>query len=887
VSATRRSWPAALHALLFRCYPRRFRADFGDEAQRVFEARLSSARAESRRRAAVFAVTALVDVLWSGLAARVDGRRAPRFAPRQILGELKIGVRMLWRSRGSTTLSMTTLGLGIGLTAAAFCVVDAVLLAPLPFADSHRLVRVRGGQAYLDMIDWTAGGSVMFAGVGGYRAQTVDVVDAAGTERLPGALVTGDLFDVVGVRPALGRLIAASDDRPGAEPVAVLSHGLWRRRYGGRADAIGETLATADVRYRIVGVLPAEFFLPLTTADVVVAARPIATEFDFRGVHSLTAIGRLSSGVMLPAAQAAMDAIAVRLEQQYPQSNQDVRFVLQPVDDWLLGDLRMPLLTLFGAIGAFWLIACANVANLQVGRALSRQDEMAVRRAIGASDLRLTRLAFIEQLTLIVPAGVAGAAMAWALLRVLSSFSLDVMPRLDGAAVDLRALLFVAALTGATVLVFGAMPVIAAVGGARATVVSHGERVHRRTRLISALLTAEVAITLMLAIGGGLLLRSYTRLMRVDPGFDTSRLLTFNLTLRPLPRLPPAPPEAAASRTADALAARNSVFRDVTTALAAIPGVDAVAATTDLPIAAGANYHNLVIDGHESTTARPPEIYYRGVSAGFFSALRLPLIDGRDIAADDHAGAPPVVVVNQAFVRSYLSGENAIGRRVRWAAGHAPWMTIVGVAADVRGLGLDADEVPAVYGPAVQDSAVWRRFMDFAVRTSVDPATIAPQVRTAVAAIDPSMPVMRLQSMEALIAQSTAGRRFVLTFLTVFSVAALVLVVAGLSGAVTYAVRMRRAEFGVRLALGAQPRQVVRLALRQAWLSMAVGTAIGLAGAVLSVRAIASLLYQVSERDVLVYAAAALTVAATATVAALVPAVRAGRINPLIVLGRD
>jgi putative ABC transport system permease protein len=728
----------------------------------------------------------------------------------------------------------------------------------------------------------------MFAGFGGYRAQTFDVVDAAGTERLPGAIVTGGLFDVVGVRPALGRLIAASDDRPGAEPVAVLSHGMWRRRYAGSADVIGKMLDTADVRYRIVGVLPARFFLPLTTADVVVAARPLSTEFDFRGVHSLTAIGRLNGGVVLPAAQGAMEATAQRLAAQYPQSNQDVRFVLQPVDDWLLGDVRMPLLTLFGAIGAFWLIACANVANLQVGRALSRQDEMAVRRAIGASDLRLTRLAFVEQLSLIVPAGVAGAAVAWALLRVLSSFSLDAMPRLDVAAVDLRALLFVAALTGATALVFGAMPVIAVVGGARATVLSHGERVHRRTRLISVLLTAEVAITLMLAIGGGLLLRSYTRLMRVDPGFDTSGLLTFNLTLRPLPRLPPPPtPEAAASRTAAALATRDNFFSEVTTALRAIPGVEAVAATTDLPIAAGANFHNLVIEGDESTSGRPPEIYYRGVSDGFFSALRLPLIAGRDISADDHAGAPPVVVVNQAFVRSYLAGEDAIGRRVRWAAGNAPWMTIVGVAADVRALGLDAEEVPAVYGPAVQDAAVWRRFMDFAVRTSVDPATIAPQVRTAVAAIDPSMPVMRLQSMEALIAQSTADRRFVLTFLTVFSVAALVLVVAGLYGAVTYAVRMRRAEFGVRLALGAQPRQVVRLALRQAWLSMAVGTAIGLAGAVLSVRAIASLLYQVSQRDVLVYAAAALIIAATATLAALVPAMRAGRINPLVVLGRD
>jgi predicted permease len=437
-------------------------------------------------------------------------------------------------------------------------------------------------------------------------------------------------------------------------------------------------------------------------------------------------------------------------------------------------------------------------------------------------------------------------------------------------------------------VLLGLLPAITAVTSRDRPGAATGQRVHGRGRhLVTTLLVAEIAVTLVMTIGGALLLQSYSRLMRVDPGFDPASVLTFNVTLRPLPRLPrPPTPQAQAARTAEQLAERNLFYAEVIAAVQRIPGVSAIAASTDLPIAEGNNYHNFVIDGRPVQVGTEPEAYYRGINDDFFEAMKLPMARGRAFTADDHSRAQPVVIVNETLAQRYFPGEDAIGKRINWLDPGTPWLTIVGVAKDVKGLALDADEVPAVYGPYSQDRAVWRRSMDFAVRTSVDPASIAPAVRRAVAAVDPTVPATRMLTMQAVIGRSTADRRFMLTCLEFFSTMSLTLIVVGLYGVVSYAVRMRTAEFGVRLALGARPGSVVRLALRQAWWSTLAGTAIGIAGALAGARVLTSLLFHVSQTDAPTYALSAAGVVVIATLAALLPARRAGKVDPLMLVRR-
>jgi putative ABC transport system permease protein len=882
-------WLAAAHRRLLTCYPPAFRAEFGDEAQAAFEARLAAARARGRWPTAVFVVVGLIDVPLSGWGERFRRPRPARGRAPQgdsIMMDVRVAFRVLRRAPGLTLFSVAALGVGIGVTTAMFGVVDAVLLKPLPYEAPDRLVRLRGGQSYLDLQDLIAQAQLVKA-FGGFRPQTFDRVTPSGAERLPGAFVTGELFGTLGIRPAMGRLIDPNDDRPGEARVIVISHGLWQRQFGGRLDIVGQSATFGETTYRIIGVLPPDFAFPLIAADVVAAVRAESNEVAYRGVHSLTGLARLGDGVTAAAAQTEMDGVSARLAAQYPGSNRDVRFVLQSFSEWLAGRARSSLLLLFGAVTLVWLIACANVANLQVGRAVGRREEMAVRRAMGATRPRLVRQLLVEHLAVAVAAGLVGTAVAWWCVRMLAGFALDGVPRIDQVAVDLRLVAFATLSAALTTVLFGLAPALAATRTPGA-VMGHGGRVKRGGRaLVGGLLTAEVALTLALTIGGGLLLTSYARLMRINPGFDPDRLLTFNLTLRPLPRLPPAPtPEESIARTVRLVAERTQYFDQVLRAVAALPGVTAVAASTDLPIAPGSNYHNLTIEGRPVEEGREPEVYFRGVNPGFFRALGVAVRRGREFSADDRGGAAPVGVVNEAFVRRHFPDEDPIGRRMKWG-GDSPWFTIVGVVADVKSDGLDADEVAAVYAPFAQDLAVWRRSLDVAVRTSGgDAAAMAAPVRRAIASVDPSIPATRMQTMAALIDGSTVDRRLALALLTLFAAIALVLVIIGLYGSVASAVRMRTQEFGVRLALGAKPGDVVRLALRHAWWCTAAGTALGLAVAIAGARVLTSLLFEVPPIDVLTYALASTGVVAIATLAAAIPAARAARIDPVIVLRR-
>lgn len=802
--------------------------------------------------------------------------------------DLRLGVRLLRRSPGPTMLSVLALAIGIGASSAMFSVIDVVILRPLPYEAPDRLVRIRGGQSYPDLQDWTKELG-HFRGFGGFRAQSFDRQTPEGTERLPGALVTGGLFDVLGTHPRLGRLINAADDRSGGEHVAVVSHGFWQRALAGRLDVIGERLQVIDGSYRIIGVLPEDFELWLTPADVIAAATAESTEFGFRGVHSLAAVARLADSVSIEVAQAEIDALAARLEQRYPEQNRGRTFPLQRLQSSLVAGIQPTFLLLAGAVLLVWVIACVNVTNLQLARALGRRGEMAMRRAMGATRLQLFRQLVIEQLVLAAGAGFAGVVAAYWLVGLITALSLDDVPRLDMVSIDGRALLFAAVTSLATVGLFGVIPALAATGPSLGQAIGHGTRVSRgRRRMVAGLIVAEIAATAMLMIGGGLLLNSYARLMRVNPGFDPDRLLTFNLTLRPLPRTPRPSSEADALRRSAALIdARASYYEQVIQALSAIPGVTSVAASTDLPIAEGSQYHNLTFEARPMDPGTEPTVYYRGVNPGFFAAFGVPLIRGREFTPADRLTQPRVAIINAALARQYYAGIDPIGRRVRWTSGGPhDWLTIVGIAADAKGLGLDADEVPAVYGPFMQDGAVWRRYMDFAVRTAGDSAALGPAVRRAVASVDSTVPVMRLRTMNDVIAESVTDRRLVLLLLTIFALAALVLAGVGLYGMMAHIVRSRTPEIGVRLALGATPAEAVRLVLRQAWWCIAIGLVLGVAGTFTSVKLLDRFLFQIAATDPLTYVVALSGIGAIALAAALVPATRAARIDPLIVLRR-
>jgi putative ABC transport system permease protein len=895
-------WSRRLHAQLLVCYPRAFRERFGPEVRETFDRRLKVADGRGRFALALCLLLAFADVVLSGFKERWHARRTRAIdkthGNRQkagghmtwdiLRGDLRMGFRLLSRAPGPTLLSILALAMGIGVSSAMFSVIDGVVLRPLPYVDPDRLVRIRGWHSYPDLQDWTKE-LRQFDGFGGFRAQSFDRQTPDGTERLPGALITGGLFDVLGIRPALGRLISAADDRPGGEHVAVVSHGFWKRALAGRDDVVGTDLQVVDGTYRIIGVLPPDFELWLTPADVIAPIAPETIEVNFRGVHSLAAAGRLSPGVPLEAAQAEIDALAARLEKRYPAQNRGTRFPLQALQASLVAGIQSTLLLLAGAVALVWLIACVNVTNLQLARALGRRDEMATRRAIGASRAQLTRQLVVEQLMLASAAGVAAVAVAHWLIALIRGFSLHYVPRLDAVAIDGRALLFAACASLTTAVLFGVLPALTATSPLVGEAIGHGTRISRaRRRMVAALVVAEIAATVVLMIGGGLLLNSYARLIRVNPGFDPDRLLTFNLTLRPLPRTPrPASDVDERRRNVALIEARTSYYEQVIDALRTIPGVTTVAASTDLPIAEGSQYHDVSFEGRQVESGTEPQVYYRGVSPGFFAAFGLRLIRGRELTTADRLTQPHVAIVNETFARQYYPGLDPIGRRVRWTSGDPnDWITIVGVAADAKGLGLDVEEVPAIYGPFMQDGATWRRYMDFAVRASGDPAALGTAVRRAVATVDPSVPVLRLRTMNEVIRASVTDRRLVLLLLSIFAVAALALAGIGLYGTMAYAVRARTAELGLRLALGATPAAAVRLVLRQAWWCLAIGLTLGVAVASTSVSLIRSLLFQIAPTDLLTYVVALSGISAVALGAALVPATRAARIDPLIVLRR-
>ena len=792
-----------------------------------------------------------------------------------MIQDLRYAWRRLGHAPAFAIAAVLTLALGIGANTAMFSVVRAVLLRPLPYPDPDRLLRVRRGSSAPDLRDLAEQGR-SFEGFAGYRPQFFDLPGEPLAERLDGLLVTGEAFRLLGTAPARGRVLTAADDRVGAEKVVVVSDVFWRQRMGADPGAVGRSVRFVTGTYRVVGVMPPGFEVPEAKGDVYAAQWPESPqEAEARGAHTLFGFARLRPGIALAQGQAEVETIARRLAALHPVENRDHRYVLVPLHTFLVSDVRPVLLLLFGAVGFVLLIAGVNVVNLLLARAADRQREMAIRASLGAGRGRLLRQLLVESVLLATMGGLAGLVVGWWALGVIVAIGQDQVPALETVHLDPWVLSFTAGVSVLTGILFGLVPGLQAAGGSIAPPLGDGARsidAPGRERLRRALVASEIALSVVLLAGAGLLLRSLHRLQSVDPGFQTERLLTFNLHLpmnpyRDIPR-------------------RTAFFEAVLDRMRGLPGVTSVAATSELPFDPGKVPQNFLIEGDPAVEpGREPEVMSRGVSPGYFRTLGIPLRRGRDLETTDTATSEPVGIVNEAAVRALFHGSDPVGRRVAWARAETRvWIRVVGVAGDVRGDGLDADDTPALYTPMAQEPRPWRTWMHVAVRSSVPPAGLIEAVKREVGRVDKDVPVTKLQAMDALLERSFAARHFSLALLGAFAVVAVALAGVGIYGVMAYAVSRRTREIGLRMALGARAQDVVRLVLGQAMAVTVAGVVVGLAGALALRRLVASMLFGVGAGDPATLAMVAILLALVALAAGYVPARRASRVDPSVAL---
>jgi putative ABC transport system permease protein len=792
----------------------------------------------------------------------------------QIWKEIRYAIRMLRNSPSFTLVAVITLALGIGVNTAMFSVIRAVMLKPLPYDQPENLFRLSGGSSYPD-VESIRDSSKSIAGIGGYRQQWMDLTSGSVPERIKGALVTGDLFKVLGTKAQKGRLPSRSDDVPGGAKVVALSDEFWRNYRNSDPDVIGKAVSIAGRSYTVIGVLPPGFEFPYLKAMLFAPLHTeSAEEAAARGAHTLRAVIRLASETKLAQAQTEFDMLSQRLAKLYPDLNSETRFVLVPWQEYLVQDVRRSLLILLAAVAFVLLIACTNVANLFLARAADREKEMAVRGALGASRASLFRQLIIEGLVLATIGGAAGVLFATWISDFAVRLGPEDIPRLDHTHLDWIVFLVTLGLSLFTGFLFSLAPGLHASKinleeSLRESGRASGGRARQKMRNIFAI--TEVAFAIVLLISAGLLIRSFYALRGVEPGFRTDHLLTMNFTL-PL------------ANFAD-IDKRTVFFNETLNHLKKMPGVSAVGATAELPFGTGNVFHNMAFEGHPVPLGKEPEVYSRSVSPDYFQVMGMKIIRGRSLLETDRKNTLLVAVANQAFVKRYYPNENPLGKRVRWAREDTPtWMTIVGVVSDVKSLGLDLEEQPAVYTPFAQESQFWKTWMNIVVRTSVPPLTLTATAQKEVAMVDKNIPVADLFTMEDLISKSVGQRRFHLALLGLFAGLALLLAGVGIYGILSYNVRQRTHEVGIRVALGASSRQIISLILEQGMRITIIGAVAGIAAAWMVTRFLQSMLYSIAPTDLFTFSVVPLIVIGVALVACYAPARRATRVHPIVAL---
>jgi len=796
--------------------------------------------------------------------------------------DLHYGVRQLRNAPAFTAVAVLTLALGVGATTAIFSAVDAVLLSPLPYPGADRLVvpmsqDFETGETwnvtYADYLDWREAG--VFARVAVYERFEVNVgAENRDAERVPFARVTEDFFHTLGVAPALGRLPTASEFQPGEPPVVIISYALWQRSFGGRPEAAGAELRLGGRPVRVIGVLPRDLSFP-SGVDLWVPLRVTpANEENYRRRDNfiVQAIGRLAPDRTLAQTRAELAMLAARVASADPAAREGVTVTAEPLDAWLVGrDLSHALWFVLGAVGFVLLIGCVNVANLLLSRAAVRERELAVRGALGAGRGRLMRQLLTESLVLALVGGLAGVALAYAGVRVLIGLAPANLPRIAEAAVDPTVLGFAFVVSLASAVLFGLVPALA--GSARDPREALAEGTLRGTAGVSGrrsrrvLVAVELALSVILLVGAGLLLRSFAELRGTDPGFRTGGLLTFSLSLQ--------------GERYREVAAQDRAFEAIRDRVAADPGVEDVTMVSSLPLGGGGFYlgRAFLYDGQpEPPAGEDLGAQWQVVSPGYFRTMDIPVVAGREFERSDGSGAEPVAIVSREFARRMFGDEErALGRRVRSWRDENVYRRIVGVVDDVRMFGAGDELRPAFYVPYAQGA--WDT-MVIVVRTAGDPAAVASLARAAVRELDPTLAVDDLQTMQSVWDTSIAPRRFGAVLLAAFAGLALVLALVGIFGLLTYGVSQRRREIGIRIAFGAARKDVERMVLAEAGGVVAAGLAAGLVGAYLLMRLAQSLLYGVSAADPRTFAAVGVLLAGTALVASWIPAKRAAGVDP-------
>jgi putative ABC transport system permease protein len=806
-----------------------------------------------------------------------------------LMQDVRYGLRSLKKSPGSTLVAILALGLGIGANTAIFSVINAVLIRPLPYADASRLVVIFFNQKQknlnrqmispADFEDYKQQATV-FDGLGAFRAKAAVLTGKETPEQVETATVSPSLLVMLGMQPVIGRAFLPEEGEPGKNHSVVIGNGLWRRRFGADPNIAGTTLTLDGAVYQVVGVAPPGFHLLDTASELWIpyAADPKDLNNHARGHRSLTVIGHLRPGVSLEQAGSVVAAIAGHIAEISPDTNAGCSAEVVPLRDQLAGDIRSTLWTLIGAVAFVLLIACTNVANLLLARAGAREKEIAVRTSLGANPFRLVRQLLTESVLLALMGGLFGLLLAfWGVFAITHAAS-TVLPRASEISIDWRVLAFTLAISLATGIVFGLAPAFAAVRHDLNSVLKTSGRSNTasraRSRMRNLLVIGEISACVVLLIGAGLLLRSFVKLSRVDPGFRTDHILTLQIS----------PPVAHYPGLKVAQFYQQLIDRTST-----VPGVESAGVCRFLPLAGADASLNFQIEGQAAQSAtEQPRAKYRTASPGYFSAMGIPLLKGRMLDRTDTDRTQKVVLLNEAAARRYWPNENPIGKRILSGMDENAWSTIIGVVGNVKHKGLDAIVSPETYYDYLQlpieQMGPVQGTMSLVVRTTGDPAGLVAAIRNEVHSLDPDLPIFNVKTMTDLVQNSVAQPRLRTLLMSGFAALALILAAVGLYGVISYSVVQRTNELGVRSAMGASAQDLLTLVVGQAARLAALGIGIGLLLAWIMARGLSAFLFEVTVLDPVTFLGSAALILLVCLIASFAPALRATHVDPLTAL---
>jgi putative ABC transport system permease protein len=799
------------------------------------------------------------------------------------------------KSSGFTAVVVLALVLGIGANTAIFSVVNTILLRPLPFKEPERLMLIRDNfvkqglenvwlspAEYVDIKQQNQ----VFEEVAAFAIANYNLAEGGEPERIEGLRISASLFPLLGVAPLRGRIISPEEDQPGANNVVVISHGLWQRRFGSDPNLIGKTLLLSGKRYTVIGIMPAEFRFPLTNvalgqptfrADVWTPVGFDAAALQERGSRNLNVIARLKPNVSGAQAQTDLNTIASRLQHQYPESyleNMGFAFSSIALQQQVTGKIRTALLFLLGAATFVLLIACANVVGLLVARAIKRRKELAIRIALGASRWDLSRQMLAETALIALVGGTVGLFLSIWGVRLLLVFAPENIPRVDEIGIDGRMLIFTLLVSLLTAIPMALIPAFqVSKPNLNETLKEGGEKTStglRSARVFNLLVIGEVALAFILLIGAGLMIKSFRQLSQIDPGFNQQNLMTMQLTL----------PSLSYPENSQVASFYNQLLGQLKT----VPGIQSVGAIDALPLSGRRSDIQFVIEDRiPGPGDKLPDEEARTVSSDYLRTMLIPILKGRSLSETDRAGTSMVVVINNALARKYFANEDPIGKRLAFdGTPEKPnWREIVGVVGSVRNFGLDVEPKPELYLPLEQYPS---NTMTLVARTDSRPSGITGAVRNAVKGLDPNLPLYNLKTMEEVIATSISQQMLTVRLLSLFSLLALLLASLGIYGVMAYSVTQRTHEIGIRIALGAPPRNVLKLVLRHGMLLVAAGILLGLLGAFMLTRVVTSLLFGVSATDTTTFVVITVLLVTVSLIATLIPAWRAAKVNPVIAL---